>query len=133
MSKWHSFLEYLQFPLKVLFLATVLLGLGTLMINPYIGLLDIFTSPIYTNISDILRYLGAFLIKLFPLLVFLKLLTRKYEDSAPVFVGFVSLIVIFFTNKYNYINLLIYLQYYSNYSPNLGNSFFYSAIFRCDA
>lgn len=94
MSKWHSFLEYLQFPLKVLFLATVLLGLGTLMINPYIGLLDLFTSPIYTNISDILRYLGAFLIKLFPLLVFLKLLTRKYEDSAPVFVGFVSLIVI---------------------------------------
>lgn len=94
MSKWHSFLEYLQFPLKILFLAMLMLGIGNVMINPYLELTRIFTSSWYLYISDTLRFLGGFLIELFPLLVFLKVLTRKYEDSAPVFVGFISLIII---------------------------------------
>ena len=34
MAKWHAMLEYIQFPLKVLFFATVLLGIGNSIINP---------------------------------------------------------------------------------------------------
>lgn len=94
MSKWHSFLEYIQFPLKVLFFATVLLGIGTLISNPYLGILETFDFEILSIISNALKYIGGFVIKLFPLLVFLKVLTRKYEDSAPVFIGFFSLIII---------------------------------------
>ena len=94
MSKWHSFLEYIQFPLKVLFLSIVLLGIGSLIENPNLGLLELFDSNILVTISEALRYIGGFMIELFPLLVFLNLLARKYEDSAPVFIGFVSLILI---------------------------------------
>ena len=94
MSKWHSFLEYIQFPIKVLFFAMVLLGMGSIMLNSNVGLLEIFDLEILHTIAIAFQYIGGFLFKLFPLLVFLKVLTRKYEDSAPVFIGFFSLIVI---------------------------------------
>lgn len=94
MSRWHAMLEYFQFPLKMLFIATILLGIGSSIINPNVDFLWEVNSHYIIVISEILRYTGGFLIRLFPLLVFLKALTRRFEDSTPVFVGFVSYIII---------------------------------------
>ena len=33
MRRWHSLLEIIQFPLKMLFVAIILTGLGTLITN----------------------------------------------------------------------------------------------------
>lgn len=94
MNRWHAMLEYVQFPLKVLFFAILLLGIGNTIINPNVTYLwDIHHKAIIL-ISEIMRYSGGFLIRIFPLLVFLVLLTRKFEDSVPVFLGFGSYIII---------------------------------------
>ncbi|MDE6476100.1 MAG: hypothetical protein K2L08_04525 [Erysipelotrichaceae bacterium] len=97
MSKWHSLLEYLQFPLKVLFFSTILLGVGSSIVNPNVEYLWKVDNEIVILISEMLKYTGGFLISLFPFFVFIKVLTKKYEDSVPVFVGLASFIVIMVT------------------------------------
>ena len=39
MAKWHALMEYVQFPLKILFAATLMLGVGNALINPNIAYL----------------------------------------------------------------------------------------------
>ena len=94
MSKWHSLLEFLQFPLKILFLATLMLGVGSAIVNPNVSFLWSVTNPNIIKFCELLRYTGGFLINIFPILVFLKVLSRKFEDSVPVIVGVVSYFLI---------------------------------------
>lgn len=94
MARWHAMLEYVQFPLKVLFFATIMLGVGSTIINPNVTYLWDISNKTIILISEIMRYGGGFLIRSFPLLVFIVILTRKFEDSVPVFIGFVSYIII---------------------------------------
>lgn len=94
MARWHATLEYFQFPLKVLFFATILLGVGSSIINPNIAYIWEVDNPTVIMISELMRYGGGFLIRLFPLFVYLKILTRRFEDSVPVFIGFVSYIIL---------------------------------------
>lgn len=94
MARWHAMLEYFQFPLKVLFFATILLGIGNSIINPNVTYLWDVNNETVKLISEMMRYGGGFLIRLFPLLVFLVILTRKFEDSVPVFIGFVTYLII---------------------------------------
>ena len=94
MAKWHALLEFLQFPLKILFIATLMLGIGSAITNPNVALLYSVSSPTVIRICEILKYAGGFLINLFPLLVFLKILARKFEANVPVVLGFVSYVVI---------------------------------------
>ena len=37
MSRWHSLLGHVQFPIKLLFFATLLLGIGSAITNPVIA------------------------------------------------------------------------------------------------
>lgn len=103
MSRWHSLLEYFQFPLKVMFFAIVLLGIGSSIVNPNVEFLWRADSEFVLRLSEILRYSGGFLINIFPILVFLKLLTKKYEDSVPVILGFISfftiMVIVLFLEK----------------------------------
>ena len=104
MSRWHSLLEYFQFPLKVMFFGVLLLGIGSTIVNTNVEFLWRADSDFTLMLSEILRYTGGFLINIFPVLVFLKLLTKNYEDSVPVILGFViffkiMVIVLFLKNK----------------------------------
>lgn len=94
MSKWHSFLEYLQFSLKVLFFATLLLGIGSTISNPLLKLVDPAEPSTLLLISNLMRYGGAFTIQLFPLLVFIKVLGKHFSDSSPLMIGIFSYIII---------------------------------------
>ena len=94
MSKWHSLLEFMQFPLKILFLATVLLGVGSAIINPNVAFLWSVTNQNIIRTSEMFRYIGAFLINIFPVLVYLKVLSKKFEDSVPVIVGVIAYLLI---------------------------------------
>lgn len=93
MSKWHSLLEYFQFPLKVLFFATIILGVGSFVSNPNLNLIGSEVSVLY-NICMIMKYIGGILIAVFPFLVFVKALGRRFEDSPPVLIGIFSFIMI---------------------------------------
>lgn len=93
MKRWYSLLEVLQFPLKMFFIAIVLMGLGDFFINsnitPYINV----TNEIFLSVFRFFKYIGSFLISLFPMLVVIKLLSKRYEDSVPAYVGVVAFII----------------------------------------
>ncbi|MEG0314214.1 MAG: hypothetical protein RR646_03015 [Erysipelotrichaceae bacterium] len=104
MARWHSFMEHFQFPLKVLFLATVLLGIGSSILNPNIAFVYEADNNILIRIAELLRYIGGFLIELFPFLVFVKVLAKKFEATVPVLVGvagyfIINITMIFFVNS----------------------------------
>ncbi len=93
MARWHTLLEYVQFPLKVLFFAIILLGVGNSIINPNVTYLWETKNEVVILIAELMRYSGGFLIRIFPMFVFLIVMVRKFEDSVPVFVGFLTYIV----------------------------------------
>lgn len=104
MSKWHSLLEFMQFPLKILFLATLMLGLGSALVNPNVSYIWTIKNENIIKISELLQFMGGNLINIFPILVYLKILTRKFEATVPVIIGVVSYIMmnitmIFFINS----------------------------------
>ncbi|MEG0093685.1 MAG: PTS transporter subunit EIIC [Erysipelotrichaceae bacterium] len=95
MKKWHSLLEYFQFPLKMLFVATILLGIGSTIINPNVDpLLWHIDNDIVIVVSEMLKYIGGYLIRFFPVFVFVKILMRRYEDSVPAFVGLFGYVIL---------------------------------------
>ena len=94
MSKWHSLLEYLQFPLKLLFFATLLLGIGSTLANPNLHLIDINEPSTMYYVSNILSYFGGILIGIFPFIVFVKVLSKRFEDTPPILVGIFSVVLI---------------------------------------
>lgn len=93
MRKWQSYYEVLYFPLIVLFVACVLKGASGLILSPsfmtYFGV----DNQWIILLSEMFRYLGSYLIEFFPFLVLIKLLTKRYEASTPVFVGISSYVI----------------------------------------
>lgn len=57
MSKWHSLLEYLQFPLKLLFFSTLMLGVGSTIANPNLHLINELEPTVLYYISNVLVFL----------------------------------------------------------------------------
>ena len=93
MSKWHSLLEILQFPLKMLFIGTLLLGIGTAVLNPNVTFLWQIDHPVLIQVFELLRYMGASIIYFFPFLVFIHILSHRYESSMLVMIGVLSYII----------------------------------------
>lgn len=115
MSKWHSLMEYIQFPLKILFVGTFLLGAGYAIINPNLSVFWSINNDWVILISELIRYIGGLIIAFFPLLVYAHVLSHKFESSTPVAMGLLSYILInvamiFFINtsfeSYYYENVL---------------------------
>lgn len=94
MSKWHSLLELVQFPLKILFIGTLLLGIGTAIINPNIEFIWKIDNEIIITLCNLMRYSGATLIHYFPLMVFVQVLSKKFESFLPVVMGIVAYLLI---------------------------------------
>lgn len=81
MRRWHSLLEIIQFPLKMLFVAIILTGLGTLITNQS---LSVFWSVNDRNIlllADLFKRTGSFIIVNFPFFVMIKFLATKSNSS----------------------------------------------------
>ena len=86
MRRWHSLLEIIQFPLKMLFVAIILTGLGTLITNQS---LSVFWSVNDRNIlllADLFKRTGSFIIINFPFFVMIKFLATKSNSSVPIMI-----------------------------------------------
>lgn len=115
MSKWHSLLEIFQFPLKMLFFGTFLLGIGSIALNPNITFLWHIQNQTLVMLFELIRYVGASIIYLFPLLVYVHILSHKYESSVTTIIGVLS-----------YVLINVSMVFFVN--PNLPN-YFYQSIF----
>jgi len=93
MKKWYSLIDGVQFPLKMLFISILIMGIGDFFINPNITVYTSVPSKEMYVFFQGLRYFGSFLIMNFPLFLLVKLLSKRYVDSVPSYVGVVAYIL----------------------------------------
>lgn len=93
MRRWHSLLDIIAFPLKILFLASILMGIGGLILNPNLQNLITIESQLIISFAELLRYFGSFMILNFPFFVMIKALSKRFSESVPVFVGILGYVV----------------------------------------
>ena len=100
MRRWQSYYEILYFPLVLLYIACILKGMSGLILSPSFQLFFKISNEWVIRFAEMFRYLGYYLIQLFPFLVLIKILSRRYEDSVPVFIGVVSYILLNITTMF---------------------------------
>jgi phosphotransferase system glucose/maltose/N-acetylglucosamine-specific IIC component len=118
MRRWHSLLEIVQFPLKTLFVSTIFMGLGGLLLNPNLVTIVSVENRWILTFAELLRYFGGMMIMLFPLLLLIKALSKRYEDSVPVYIGIVGYVALHITTMFFSLGKLLPSAYY----PVLGIS-----------
>ena len=94
MRKWQSYYDVLYFPLVLLFVASVIKGISGLILNPNFQVMFHISNHWVILLAEMFRYIGYFLMNFFPFLLLIKILSKRYEDSVPVFIGVVSYILI---------------------------------------
>ena len=114
MRSWYWFFEMLQFPAKVLFVAFILLGVGELLSLPAIVALMPLNNTMMT-VSAGLRFLGTFIVNNFPLLVVIKMVSRRQDTSTPIYAAVIGYIVFIIASAF--------------LAPSTYDPEFYSAIF----
>ena len=111
MSKWHSLLELFQFPIKILFVGTFLLGLGNVLLNQNVTFLWQIEGQELLKLAELLRYTGASIVYFFPFLTYVHILSHKYESSVTVIIGILSYVLIHISMVF-YLNPLLPSYYY---------------------
>ncbi|CAM3697208.1 PTS glucose transporter subunit IIBC [Erysipelothrix urinaevulpis] len=93
MNRIQSYYEQLQFPIKLLFLSSFLIAIGSLFLNPYISTFINIENTIIFTIAQILTYCGGIILSYFPFYVFIKLLAHRKDEPNIVITGIISYII----------------------------------------
>jgi phosphotransferase system glucose/maltose/N-acetylglucosamine-specific IIC component/phosphotransferase system IIB component len=93
MRRWYTLIEILQFPLQVLFIAMVLMGLSGVILNPNFNTIFFINNKLVILFAEMFRYFGGFIIMNFPLLILIKALAKRYDDSVVVFIGILGYVM----------------------------------------
>jgi phosphotransferase system glucose/maltose/N-acetylglucosamine-specific IIC component len=96
----HSLFEILRFPLEVLFVAAVLLGIGNLLSNPVFGIAGFINNDYAELFAEILIRTGQFLIANFPLFFMIRLVSRKTGSATTVISAAAGYAVFLVTTMY---------------------------------
>jgi len=87
MRRWNSYIEIIYFPLEVLYISTLLLGVTGLILSRNFQVFFSLNQPILLRLVDMIRYLSAMLIRYFPVLFLLRGVYRRNEDGMIVIAG----------------------------------------------
>ena len=82
--KWHSLFELLVFPIGILMVATVMVGLSNLMINPAFATLYSIQNDLLIVIAEAVSKVGTFLIVNFPLIFLLRVVSKKKGSATTI-------------------------------------------------
>jgi len=82
----------LQFPVKVLFVAFILLGIGGAMANSALATILPATEATLLASSS-LQFVGSFVIRNFPFLLVVSMVGRRKDSSAPIFAGVMGYLI----------------------------------------
>lgn len=97
--RFDIFLDAAQFPLIVMFIASILLGLGNLLTNQQLSTVFGNTENILI-ISAFLKTCGFYIIQYFPLILLFYILTKKFDDTAAGLIGVVSYFTLLITTMF---------------------------------
>jgi PTS system maltose and glucose-specific IIC component len=87
MRGWHSLFEILRFPLEMIFLASLMLGLGNLLTNPAFALASYIDNSAVAVSADMLMQTGRFILVNFPFLILVRLSARKGMAGTTIITG----------------------------------------------
>lgn len=90
MRRWNSIIEIIYFPLEVLYIASLLFGLSSILLGQSFSALFNINSTLFITLIDMIRALTVWLIQAFPLLLLLKGVYRRHEDGLVVVAGFLG-------------------------------------------
>lgn len=101
MRRWRSYIEITSFPVKVIFIATIVLGLSSLILNPNFVIL-IGSQTVMTYGAEIMKYIASSVVLLFPLIFLMRMVDRHEDDpmiTVAALIGYLTLhIVTMFIN-----------------------------------
>lgn len=92
MRRWNSFSELIYFPLEVLYISTIILGITGLILNQNFQIFFTINQPIIQSIIDMFRYLSSLIVQYFPLLFLLRAVYRRSEDGMVVLAALIAYI-----------------------------------------
>ncbi len=92
MRRWNSFSELIYFPLEVLYISTIVLGITGFILGQNFQIYFSINQPIIQSTIDMLRYLSGTLVQYFPLLFLLRAAYRRSEDGMVVLAALLAYI-----------------------------------------
>ncbi len=93
MNRFQNYYEQLQLPIKTIFVGSLMIALGSIIVNPYINEFLKLDMPLLRTVSKTLLFSGGLILSYFPIYIFLKLLTYRLDEPNIVIAGVVSYIV----------------------------------------
>ncbi len=102
MRRWNSFSELIYFPLEVIYISSIILGITGLLLGQNFQIYFTINQPIILSIIDMFRYLSSMIVHYFPLIFLLRAVYRRSEDGMVVLAALLSYIsfhvgIMFFT------------------------------------
>lgn len=93
MRFWHSLYDLLKVPLEVILIGVTMMGIGNLVLNNAFSTLYVITQPAVIRTAEILQRIGMFLVSNFPLLLMMRIVTKRTGSGTTTlsaFTGYVS-------------------------------------------
>ncbi len=90
MNRLQAYYEQFQYPIKTIFIGCFMIALGTFIQSPYVNQILKLDSLLLTSITNIILYSGGIILSYFPLLVFIKFLSSKVNETNHTIVGIIA-------------------------------------------
>lgn len=100
MRRWHSLLDFFQFPLKLLFIAIIMISISSLFLNNNVAVFWSTDNTLFLLLANFLRTAGNFIVINFPFFVLIKMLARRGAQGIQSEVGIVGYIIFLITTMY---------------------------------
>lgn len=113
--KWHSLFELLIFPIGVLMVATVMIGLSNLITSPTFAMFYSIKNDLVIVLAEAVSRVGTFLIVNFPLIFLLRIVTKK-KGSATTIISALA----------GYVTYIVFTMYFAR--SDLGSSAYSSIL-----
>ena len=90
MNRLQTYYEQFQFPIKAVFIGCFMIALGSLIQNPYVNQILKLDSLLLTTTSNIVLYSGGIILSYFPILIFIKFLSTRLNETNHTVVGIIA-------------------------------------------
>jgi phosphotransferase system glucose/maltose/N-acetylglucosamine-specific IIC component len=89
MRRWRRYINLVSFPLKILYAASVLLGLSGLLLNPNFQLL-VGGHPSLNVAAELVKYIASSIILIIPIVFMMRTVHRRGEDPGVIIIGLIG-------------------------------------------
>lgn len=89
MRRWRRYINMVSFPLKILYVASVLLGLSGLLLNPNFQLL-VGSHPTVDVAAELIKYIASSIVLIIPIIFLMRAVHRRGDEPPVIIVGVIG-------------------------------------------